>query len=435
MKAKKLTAAFLCALTVLFAMAGAVYATDGPTVERVAGAYLYNFENDVVLYELNANTPIFPASTVKIMSGIIAIEALGDDPDRTITVTGEMLTSVSGNNIGLVAGEIVSVRDMLAAMLTGGNNDAAAVLAYTAAGSIDAFVARMNDRAAALGATSTHYTNVSGMHNASMITTVSDIAIIAKYAYTIPLFMELTSEKKYVMEATNVSEYRNIYNRNYMIAKNLYTRYYYEGAEGINAGSTTQAGYAVVTTCRQSGLTYLAIAMGGEEDSDDGTLYNYVAAANLLDWAFASYSYIEVLKDSMIVCEMPVELSSALDYVTLVPEESIILYLPTDTNLDTDVTYSYTTLTDTLTAPVAEGQSVGMITVLMKGEMIGTVNLVTTSAVSRSEFLYAMDGIKKFASGKFFIATAVSAVVLCVLYVAFSLLRTNRRDKKRRKYR
>ncbi|MBO5670620.1 MAG: D-alanyl-D-alanine carboxypeptidase, partial [Clostridia bacterium] len=112
-------------------------------MEKAAGAYLYNFENDQVLYEHEADKRIYPASTVKLMTGIIAMEELGGDMDATITVTSEMLSKVVGNRIGLKVGEIVSVRDMLHALLVNGANDAAQVLAVTVSGSVEEFVVRM----------------------------------------------------------------------------------------------------------------------------------------------------------------------------------------------------------------------------------------------------------------------------------------------------
>ena len=173
-----------------------VHAAAPPEIAGAAGAYLYNFENDALLYELNPDARIYPASTVKLMTGILAMEALGDTPDRTITVTAEMLNKVVGNNMGLKVGEIVTVNDMLHGLLLNGANDAAQVLAVEIAGSVDDFVDAMNEKAQYLGAYNTFYTNPTGMHSEAMITTVADTAAIAKYAYSLPGFLEITSLSK-----------------------------------------------------------------------------------------------------------------------------------------------------------------------------------------------------------------------------------------------
>ncbi len=423
-------ALLLAAVFLLLALpiGAAEEADDGamPVIDHCIGAYLYNFENDEVLFSVGTDERVYPTSTVKLMTGIVAIEELGDDLSRQVTITGEMLSKVAGNNVGLMAGEVVTVEQLLYAMLVNSANDAAMVLAYAAGGSVEAFVDKMNEKANTLGAYKTYYANPTGMHNDAMVTTVADTAIIAKYAYTLPLFMEIVSTPKYVMEATNLSDYRNIYNRNCLLSKYYNVNYPYPRATGMNAGATTQGGYAICATAEESstGLSYLAIVMGADEV--DGAIYSYVNAIKLFEWAFRNYDYIEVLSADRIICELPVRLSSTLDYVTLVPSETIEVYLPTTVNVERDIRYSYNTYEDAMDAPIATGEEAGTITVLMGDRILGSCTLVTTSSVARSEFLYFLARVRQFSQSRFFIATVVSAVVLSVIYV---LLKAHWREK------
>lgn len=423
-------ALLLAAVFLLLALpiGAAEEADDGamPVIDHCIGAYLYNFENDEVLFSVGTDERVYPTSTVKLMTGIVAIEELGDDLSRQVTITGEMLSKVAGNNVGLMAGEVVTVEQLLYAMLVNSANDAAIVLAYAAGGSVEAFVDKMNEKANTLGAYKTYYANPTGMHNDAMVTTVADTAIIAKYAYTLPLFMEIVSTPKYVMEATNLSDYRNIYNRNCLLSKYYNVNYPYPRATGMNAGATTQGGYAICATAEESstGLSYLAIVMGADEV--DGAIYSYVNAIKLFEWAFRNYDYIEVLSADRIICELPVRLSSTLDYVTLVPSETIEVYLPTTVNVERDIRYSYNTYEDAMDAPIATGEEAGTITVLMGDRILGSCTLVTTSSVARSEFLYFLARVRQFSQSRFFIATVVSAVVLSVVYV---LLKAHWREK------
>ena len=423
-------ALLLAAVFLLLALpiGAAEEADDGamPVIDHCIGAYLYNFENDEVLFSVGTDERVYPTSTVKLMTGIVAIEELGDDLSRQVTITGEMLSKVAGNNVGLMAGEVVTVEQLLYAMLVNSANDAAMVLAYAASGSVEAFVDKMNEKANTLGAYKTYYANPTGMHNDAMVTTVADTAIIAKYAYTLPLFMEIVSTPKYVMEATNLSDYRNIYNRNCLLSKYYNVNYPYPRATGMNAGATTQGGYAICATAEESstGLSYLAIVMGADEV--DGAIYSYVNAIKLFEWAFRNYDYIEVLSADRIICELPVRLSSTLDYVTLVPSETIEVYLPTTVNVERDIRYSYNTYEDAMDAPIATGEEAGTITVLMGDRILGSCTLVTTSSVARSEFLYFLARVRQFSQSRFFIATVVSAVVLSVIYV---LLKAHWREK------
>ena len=398
----------------------------GPEVERLEGAFLYNFENDQVLFEYDPEERVYPASTVKLMTAIVAFETFEGKLASKITVTSAMLNEVSGNKIGFYEGEIVTVEQMLNCMLINSANDAAIILAHACAGSTEEFVNLMNDKAVELGAYNTYYTNPTGMHNSAMVTTARDTGTIAKYAYHIPGFIEITSTPKYVMEATNRCDFRNIYNRNCMISK------YYSGAVGMNAGATQQGGYALCAVAEdaEDNLTYLAVVLGA--DGEDETYYNYINAERMLDWAFASYGYETVLSTSQMICEIDVNLSSTLDYVTLVPEREISVYLPASVNLERDIRYSYNTYEDAMDAPVEAGQEAGTITVIYGDEILGSCALITTSSITRSEFLYFLDRVGEFTGSRFFRATVVSAVVLSIAYV---FIKASIRERRLRRWR
>ncbi|MBQ4354074.1 MAG: D-alanyl-D-alanine carboxypeptidase [Clostridia bacterium] len=403
-----------------------------PPIEYARAAVLYNFENDRILFEHNAAETVYPASTVKIMTAIVIMEHYADKLNTPITVTQAMLDEVSGNRIGFSVGEVVTVEQMLNCMLVNSANDAAIILAHACAGSTAAFVKKMNEKAAWIGAYNTVYTNPTGMHHDDMVTTARDTAVIAKYAYAIPGFIDITSTPKYVMDATNVSTFRSIYNRNCMISKYYSVEYYYSRAVGMNAGATTQGGYALCAVAEdgESGLTYLAVVLGAE--SVDGVLYNYINAESMLDWAYAAYDYVTVLSSKKMICELSVRLSSTLDYVTLVPAKDITVYMPASVNVAEDIRYSYNTYADVLDAPVQSGQEAGTITVLYGDEILGSCPLITTSSITRSEFLHFLAQVEDFSHGRFFRGTVISVVVLAVLYV---FIKAGLRERKLRRTR
>ncbi len=414
----------------------AVYADDtsdayaAPEIEYAEAAYLYNFENDCVLLDYNSSAKVYPASTVKIMTAIVAFDVFGDDLDREITVTLSMLDEVSGNKIGFQAGEVITVRQALSCMLVNSANDAAIILAHAAAGSTDEFVSLMNQKASEIGAYDTYYTNPTGMHNDAMVTTAKDTAVISKYAYSVPGLIDMTSISKYVMSETNLSDYRNIYNRNSLLSNYYSAGYYYTGTLGLNAGATTQGGYSIsaIAEDAENGLTYLAVVLGADEN-DDG-IYSYINAVNMFDWAFTAYGYRTVLSADKMVCELPVNLSSTLDYVTLVPSENITVYLPMSINLDEEIRCSYNTYEDSLDAPVTGGQEVGSITVLYGDTILGSCSLITTSSVTRSEFLYFLARVKNFTDSRLFRGTIAGIVFFSIAYV---LITAAVREKKLRR--
>lgn len=426
---------FSAPVTASAAEVGDVYASDvGLETDHIKGAYLYNLENDFTVLAYAAEDTVYPTATVKIMSGILAIEHLSTRMDENVTVTPEMLDGVGGNNIKLKSGEIISVENLLYAMLVGGANDAAHVLAHVIAGSVEGFVAMMNERAAELGAVGTHYTNPSGIHDSEMYTTVTDTAKIALHAYSLPRFMEITSTTKHVIPETNMSEYRNVYNRNYLISTSSVMKYFYADASGMNAGSTSQGGYCLVTTAHRDGLTYLAVVMGADTDEEKDVIYSYTECKKLLDYAFASYGNIELVGEGEMICEIPVTLSGTTDYVTLVTKESMSMYLPLSTDLETEIKRSYKTSFDSLEAPVSAGDVAGVMTVMYNDEIVGNIELVTTVAVARSEFLYTLEQIKEFGASRFFISTVIAAAVLTVIYVIGKAVYLHRKKTRRMRY-
>lgn len=420
----------LITLGAFFGPAPAVHAEEAPAPEHAASVVLYNFENDKTLFSYEKDKRVFPASTVKLMTGILAYEELGGDGAATITVSAEMLDGVKGNNIALREGEIVTVSDMLHALLVNGANDAAQVLAVAVSGSVEDFVTRMNQKAQLLGAYSTYYTNPTGMHSDAMVTTAHDTALIARYAYRLDGFTDITSQPKYVMERTNKSDYRNLFNRNSQLSKFYDTRYYYAASLGMNAGYTQQGGYCIVSCARRDALTYLCVVMDAEE-TEDG-VYSYKNANRLLDWAFSAYAYTEVLSAQTRICELPVSLSSTVDYVTLVPAEAIVRYLPAGIDTASEIKLSYNTYEETLTAPVEAGQVCGFVTVTYCDEILGSVDLVSSSTVTRSEFLYLLERIRTFTRSRFFRASVVFAILFGAAYIVYEARRREKQYRRRR---
>ena len=131
---------------------------------------------------------------------------------------------------------------------------------------------------------------------------------------------------------------------------------------------------------------------------------------------------------------MPVELSEQTDKVMLVPEEEIKAYLPFDIDPEKDLTYSYTLHSERLTAPVAEGQPAGFISVYYGDELLGTVSLVTQNEVKLSGFLSGLDAIKSFTQSKFFICTVIALIVVTVSFVIINSILRQKKSKRNMKF-
>ena len=183
---------FCCLLTValltslLFALPlPARAAEEAPQTTDVGAVLLVNLENNLTLYEKEADTTIYPSSSVKIMTGLLACRALADRLDEEVTLTAAMLSGVEGRRMNppLADGEVIPIRDLLYAAICGGYNDASLAVACLSSGSVAAFVEDMNREAERLNAAATRYTNPTGLHDPAMATTAHDVAVIARQAY------------------------------------------------------------------------------------------------------------------------------------------------------------------------------------------------------------------------------------------------------------
>lgn len=408
------TAVFTFLFCTLFSLCTSAL-IEMPSLDGATSVYLYNLTQDRVMAEKNADKVIYPASTVKLMTGLVAAEQLSDRLDEQIEVTEEMLKGVTGNNLKIAVGEIVTVRDMFYGLLCGGNNDCAAILAHVAAGGIPQFVELMNQKAKELGTKTTNYTNVSGMHSDNMVTTAYDTFLVAEAAYKVELIMEAVTTNKYEMPATNKSKMRSVYNKNYLISRYIDTTYYNGLAQGMNAGFTNQGGYCLVTSAEYNGQSYICVVMGAEEQNK--RIRSYEIASDLIDWAFEAYSEVKVLGESSYLGEITVTLSQDTDHVTIKPAGSLTAFLPSDIDVSKDIELLPKLNAPSLEAPVVEGQVVGFISVKYGDEVLGTVDLITTDKVERSEFLYTLQQLKSFTSQRWFIASMIALVLLTAAYI------------------
>jgi D-alanyl-D-alanine carboxypeptidase (penicillin-binding protein 5/6) len=431
-----LTAALLISILLSFHLAtvsAAAKSLDEIPLDNAAGIYLYNIENDRILVSQNTDERIQPVSTVKIMAGLVCIEMLADRLDEVIVVTQAMLDGVSGQHFNIMPGHNLSVRDLLYLAFCGGCHKSISVLAHVVSGNMPNFVTLMNTRARELGMNDTFYANATGMHHESMHTTVNDISKLCLYAKNNSLLMQITTASDYTTEKLGEKNF-TFENRNYLVGTGYTSKYFDSIYHGLAAGSTIESGYCAATIADNGSLSYLCIVMGAGT-AEDGTIMSYSLINDLVNWAYDSWGYVEVITEGKTVCEVPVTMSMDIDTVLVVPGRSISLYLPKDTAIGQDITYSYTLNSETLQAPVTEGAHVGLITAFYNGEELATVELVTKSSVAQSEILYTLTRIKDISRSRVFIASVVFAIIFTVLYVTIKAIIRGTASNKRYKYR
>ncbi len=252
-------------------------------------ALLIDLNSDNVLYELNADEELYPASLTKIMTAILAIE--NGNLDDVITASQTALTGLDpdGTTVWLSAGEQMPLRDLLYCMLLASANDACNVVAEYISGSIEDFVALMNKKAKELGCTGTHFSNTNGLPDDTHTTTARDLAIITKYAIQNPTFWEICTTVQYTVPATNVFDPRVLVTTNSMMSTHKYYYFYDSRVQGVKTGYTAAAGRCLIVTAQEDDMRLLSVVLG----APDTMLYNnvswyghYADTAMMLEYGF-----------------------------------------------------------------------------------------------------------------------------------------------------
>lgn len=441
MNFKRVTA-FATALAMIFAFftlsaSAAVFNTDIETKSKAV--YMLNLDTDTVVYEKNSTEKMYPASTTKIMTYIVTVENVSDLKGTKVIIDDKILSELDGtgssvSGLEYFVGESVTVYDLLNCLMIKSGNDAAMLLAnYVGDGSIQAFVDMMNAKAEELGCRNTHFMNPHGLHDAQHYTTAEDLAIITRYAQTLPEFNEISNSVSAYISVDKEQEYPLI-TTNYMIDETRGGDYYYKYAKGVKTGTTDEAGYCLVSTAAYGGYTYMCITLGapsvdkdGKEIEDNGAMLD---SKELYQWAFNNLELKSVIDEETPVCEIPVELAWNQDTVLLVPQGGYSTILPKDIeNSSIDIA---TDIPDSITAPVIEGNVIGKATISYANHELTTVNLIAGETVERSKMLYFLDSAQKILKSQWMILSIVVVAVLFIFYIIITIIYNSKKKKNKK---
>ncbi len=418
----------LFAAVLLATPALAATAPEHPVAAK--GAILYELNTDTVLLEQDADARLYPASTTKLMTALVAMEY--GNPEDIITVPAEAVDGLFelGSASYLLAGEEISFMDLMEYMLIASGNDAANAMAIHISGSISAFADLMNNRAQELGCTNTHFVNPHGLHDEEHYTSARDLLRIAKAAMENPTIAEIVAKDEVVLPITNKHPQTTTkYTTNYLISRKSTRDYYYEGAIGIKTGTTTPAGLCLVAACVKGDYTYYTVVLGAEK-GENGERNQFIETAKLFDYGAENFSQQVMLSSSEPIAEVPVRLSNEKDSVVVTPSENITAMLPNAFETS-DLTMKYT-VEESVAAPVQAGDVLGKLTVSYEGKT-WQLDLVASSDAARSTVLYILDRITGFFASTAFKIIVAAIVALIVILVVYVILVNRRRAKRRRR--
>ena len=408
-------------------------------------ALLLDLDTGVVYFSRDPDGRAYPASLTKIMTVLLAVEAVerGDlDLKAEITAGDDCLRGLDqeSSTAGIVPGEKMTLENYLYCAMISSANEACNVIATTVSGSIDAFVQRMNERAAELGCTGTHFVNPHGMPDENHFTTASDLAIITREAMQHELFVTVCNTLSRTVPATNKADTRVLQNTNGLINPNsaMYPGYFYEPAAGVKTGHTADAGYCLVSTALQNDIHMLCIVLGsGEGVRANGTAeyQNFTDTLTLYHWVYDNFSRQTILGETELVASAHVELGSGTDSVALRPQSDVIAVLPNGADPD-DYQRKVTVYSErdntNVTAPVAAGDVLGEITIEKDGTVYGSVPLVAAVDVELSRGAYMRSGIQAFFARPVVIVILALILAIFALYVV-TVVRYQKRQKARKR--
>ncbi len=303
------------------------------------GGILMDADSGTILFEKNADQHFYPASITKILTALIIIENC--DMNDIVTFSENAVNNVESNSSNMAAspGDQLSVRDCLYGLMLASANEAANALAEHCAGSIENFVEMMNQKAANLGCTGSHFANPSGLNDEDHYVTARDMAIITKAAIENPTFVEIDSALYWTHAPIKhypdpEDPHNTVYAHHSMLKKN--NSRYYPGAFAGKTGYTSLAGNTLVTCARQDGMTLICVILNGHQT-------HYQDTKSLFDFGFKNFRTLHVseydhsytaLEDDMVIAGLN---ATPISKISL--DESCYITLPRSADPD-DVTSS-----------------------------------------------------------------------------------------------
>lgn len=401
----------------------AVAAPNSVPQPLAKAAILMDSETGQILYKKNDVQRMYPASTTKIMTTLLALER--GSLDDLVTVS-RRAAEIGGSRVGLQPGEQVPMKHLLYILMLSSANDAGVAIAEHVGGSVEDFANIMNDRARELGARNTNFVNPHGMPDENHYTTARDLALISQEAMQNATFRQIVQTLNYKAERKKnmsgdllqqVERLENIYgpvqedfyNHNKLLGSGYYS---YSGANGIKTGYTVDAGQCIVASAKRGNRELIAVAL----NSQGVNLWS--DAAMLLDYGFDNFEPVALVKPREMITDAVVKHGAR----NAVLETASFFYYNFSVNEKPEVVRSVE-LSDNINAPLNEGDKLGELVLTAGGGEIGRVPLLAVYPVDRNIYSYWW----------FWVGIGLAATLLLLFLKARLANRRRIRDRIRRR--
>ena len=357
-------------LTILlsFLIIEGVYADE---LIKAESGILIEKDTGKVLYELNADKPLAPASMTKMMTLLLTMEAIDN---KTIKLSDKVVvsnnaSSMGGSQVYLAENEEYKLDDIIKAVAMSSANDGAVVLAEAIGGTEENFVKMMNEKATKLNLSNTHFTNVYGLDDKNHKSSARDMAIIAKNLLNYPLILKYSSIYESHLK-------RNDGTSLWMVNTNKLIRYY-DGVDGLKTGYTKEAGYCLTATGKWNNLRLISVIMNDEtkEQRNKDTIA-------LLNYGRRNYKLKKIIDKNKSLGKIKIDLGEKKHSKVYIKENTSVL-LKTG---EKEKNYNYKVKLYTLKAPVKKNTIAGKVTIYEDKKLYKNVNLYTKESVKKISF-------------------------------------------------
>lgn len=254
-------------------------------------AILMDADTGAILYEKNAYKRNYPASTTKILTGLLVVQNAALDEKLTFSKKAANSVEFGDATLGMKEGEVITIEEALAALLLHSANEVSYALAEHVSGSLSSFVDKMNEVSKSVGTLDTHFTNASGLFNANHYSTPYDMALIARMCFNNPNFLATDSLSEYTLKKTNKNnEERHFFNRNKLLPDLAYG---YEFCVGGKTGYIPEGGYTYVSYAQKNGQRLIAVCFDSTEDD------RFFDAKKLFEYGYNNFKRIPIVESDL----------------------------------------------------------------------------------------------------------------------------------------
>jgi len=373
---------FLATALTIFAITTPIFASEPqtPTVNAL-GAVLMDAETGRVLWGKNEHDPLPMASTTKIMTAVLALES--GRMDETVTVSAKAAAAPKVK-MSLSPDEKVRLGDLMLALMLESSNDAAVSIAEHLSGSVEAFCAEMTSKAHALGAVNTIFETASGLDAGQHQSTPYDLALMTRYALTVPGFIELTNTRTAHFSSDKRSYSFN--NRNRLLSE-------FQGANGVKTGFTNKAGHCFVGAAKRDGMQLISVVLASGWGTQ-GRNQKWVDTKEILSFGFDHYEFRTIITAQEAAGSMPVtrSRSNAVDFVY-----DSGIRAPLNENETAEVVFFYP---ESMQAPISAGETVGSARVYIGEEFFQETPLITVGCAERHDYKTSLEKIANIYIGQ-----------------------------------